>query len=66
MARTELEIKKQKRKAKKRKHETQSVPSDDEVANKSLIVEEQVAEGTQTEEKQLRKSKKLIPNIYIF
>jgi len=37
MARTELEPKKQKRKAKKRKHAS----SDDEVANKSLIVEQQ-------------------------
>ncbi|TDG47169.1 hypothetical protein AWZ03_006434 [Drosophila navojoa] len=57
MARTELDMKKQKRKAKKRKHETQAVPSDDEVANKSLIVEDQVAAGAQKAEKQAKKNK---------
>jgi len=45
MARTELE-KKAKRQGKKRKHETaenaEHAASDDEVANKSLIVEPQV------------------------
>ncbi|KAH8418262.1 hypothetical protein KR222_007635 [Zaprionus bogoriensis] len=62
MARTELEIKKQKRKAKKRKHETPAAGSDDEVANKSLIVEEkpQVQRETQTEEPTSRKSKQFV------
>ncbi|XP_030570857.1 uncharacterized protein C7orf50 homolog [Drosophila novamexicana] len=57
MARTELEIKKQKRKAKKRKHDTQPAGSDDEVANKSLIVEEQVAAEAQAKEQLPRKTK---------
>ncbi|XP_034110527.1 uncharacterized protein C7orf50 homolog isoform X1 [Drosophila albomicans] len=48
MARTELEPKKQKRKSKKRKHEATQGSSDDEVANKSLIVDEQ-PEETQVE-----------------
>ncbi|EDV96818.1 uncharacterized protein C7orf50 homolog [Drosophila grimshawi] len=58
MARTELEIKKQKRKAKKRKHETQAAGSDDEVADKSVIVEEQqVASESQMEQDAPRKVK---------
>lgn len=45
MARTELEPKKQKLKAKKRKHAS----SDDEVANKSLIVEQQPVQKSETQ-----------------
>lgn len=70
MAKTELDIKKQKRKGKKRKHETQAAGSDDEVANKSVIVEEkpQVQRETQIDEEIIRKGKlyfRNIPEIFI-
>lgn len=64
MAKTELDIKKQKRKGKKRKHETLAAGSDDEVADKSVIVEEkpQVQSETQTSEQTLRKGKLYFSN----
>lgn len=64
MAKTELNVKKQKSKGKKRKHETPAAGSDDEVANKSLIVEQkpQVESEEQTDEQTSRKGKLFIRN----
>lgn len=64
MAKTELNIKKQKSKGKKRKHETPAAGSDDEVANKSLIVEQkpQVESEEQTDEQTSRKGNLFISN----